>query len=94
MVELNLANLSAEESAVALDADLAAGQQVGHRRYSFSGVTCARAHRQDKIAQREFRAWLEDLLVRFHNRSLVIRAYIVPFRSNSIYPMEIASVGR
>jgi hypothetical protein len=58
-VELaSLANLGAQELAVALDAHFSAGQEVGHGCDCFFCVLGAGTHCEDEVAKRKFRAWL------------------------------------
>jgi hypothetical protein len=51
-----LANPGADKPAVVLDAHPATGEKVSHRRDGFLRVFRARTHRQDKVAEGEFRA--------------------------------------
>ncbi len=65
----SLANLGAQELAVVFYADASTGQEISHCRNRFFGALGARADGEDKVTEREFRAWFEDLFSRFHDRS-------------------------
>lgn len=67
MVEVNLANLGAEESAVVFDANLTAAEKIGHRCDSLLCIFRAGADREDQVTERKLRSWLEDLGILFHN---------------------------
>jgi len=68
-VDSSLANFGAQEFAVVFYADASAGQEVGHCRNRFFGVLGARANGKNKVSQREFGTWFEDLFGRFHDQS-------------------------
>jgi len=58
-VELaSLANLGAQELAVALDAHFSAAQEVSNGRDRFFRVLRAGTDCEDEVAKRKFRAWL------------------------------------
>ena len=61
-----LANLGAEEFAVALEAQPAAAEQVGHSRDRLLGVGGARTDSENQIAKRKFGSGLKDEVVFFH----------------------------
>ena len=62
-----LADFGAEESAVVLDTDFSAAQEISHGCDRFFGVTRAGADRKDQITERKGCARLfEDLAVLFH----------------------------
>jgi len=68
-----LADASAIETAVAVDAHLTAAEQIGNRRYGFFRVFRARAHREDEIAQGKLRTGFQNLGILFHS-ALFLRA--------------------
>ena len=65
----SLANFGAQEFAVVFYTDASAGQEVGHCRNRFFGILGARANGKNKVSEREFGAWFEDLFGRFHDQS-------------------------
>ena len=67
MVEFNLANLGAEESAVVFDANLTAAEKIRHRCDSLLCIFRAGADREDQVTERKLGSWLEDLGILFHN---------------------------
>jgi hypothetical protein len=66
-LKTTLANLGAQESAVVFDANLSATEKVSNRGNRFFAVLRAGTHGQDKVSEREFRAWLEDEGVFLHS---------------------------
>jgi hypothetical protein len=65
LVGISLANFRPHRTAVALEANLAAGKQIGYGGNSFSRAFGARTDRHDQIAEGKFGTGLEDLCL-FH----------------------------
>ena len=65
-VGISLANLGAQEFAVALDAHFSAAQQISHGRDCFFSIPGAGTDCEDEIAKRKFRTRLQDLAVFLH----------------------------
>src|SRR5207244_13048755 len=67
IVNLRSADLGANETAVALHADFAAGQQVGHGSDGFLGVACAGTDGHDQVTEGKFLgARFQDEIVFLH----------------------------
>jgi hypothetical protein len=67
IVDLTLADLGADDSAVVLEFDLAAAEQVSHGRDCFFRVFRARTDREDQVSERKLLARFENLFG-FHDR--------------------------
>jgi hypothetical protein len=64
--DLRLANLGAQEAAIALQANFATGQQIGHRRDRFFCAASAGTNGENQITKGKFRAGLQDQGVLLH----------------------------
>jgi hypothetical protein len=82
-VSLKLANLGAEEFAVALEANFSAAEKISHRRDRLLGVASARTNGEDQIAERKFGTGLEDEAVFLHCFVLSTAAWMPLFNLSS-----------